>query len=302
MNTILITGANGFIGKNLCKKYHESGYKVYGIGHGVLDNKKMIEFGMHDWRESDVSLPALLDYNINFDLIIHCAGSSSVTKSFEDPLIDFQKTVLSTLSVLEFIRIKKLNSKLVYLSSSAVYGTNANFTEEAICNPISPYGVHKLQSENLCRSYNYFFGIKCCIIRIFSVYGPGLNRQLIWDAVNKFEQSKKPIFFGTGSEVRDWIYINDIVSLIYNLSFVNFSFDIFNGGTGIGLKISEVIDLIKKYLNIDIEHEFNLQVPNGDPSYLVANTNKIKKLIWHPNTNIEQGLHFTIKNIYKKYK
>jgi UDP-glucose 4-epimerase len=103
MKQVLVTGAYGFLGRNVAKEFKKAGNYVAGIGHGKWDKDEYSKWGIDDWYETTITFEALLNINHKFDIIIHCGGSGSVGFSWENPYEDFQKSVGSTLSVLEYI-------------------------------------------------------------------------------------------------------------------------------------------------------------------------------------------------------
>jgi UDP-glucose 4-epimerase len=168
---VLVTGAHGFIGRNICRACASNGMHVTGIGHGFWPEAQYKRWGVRVWHELDVNLSTLLSYADTPDVIIHCAGSGSVSFSLENPYQDFDRTVRTTVDVLEYIRTCCPKTQMIYPSSAGVYGnvTKTPITEDFNSRPVSPYGFHKQISEQLCESYakNYFVNVK--ILRLFSV-------------------------------------------------------------------------------------------------------------------------------------
>ena len=123
---IIITGTNGFIGRNLAKRCSLMGAKIYGIGHGNFSKQEMIKNGISCFISASVNLSNLKKLCKNPNRIIHCASGSSVPFSINYPKLDFEKSVNSTLSILEFMRLYAQKSKLVIPSSAAVYGEKKN--------------------------------------------------------------------------------------------------------------------------------------------------------------------------------
>ncbi|NOT98961.1 MAG: NAD-dependent epimerase/dehydratase family protein, partial [Sideroxydans sp.] len=193
---VLITGAAGFIGRHIALEFAKQGWHVIGLGRG--DWVDSHESGLSAWHCSEVTLDALVQYAGKPDVIVHCAGGASVGFSVEQPAVDFDLTVKTTSNVLEYIRLYTPATRLVYPSSAAVYGQvkTLPIIETAHLNPVSPYGVHKLMAESLCQLYAKEFGLSVAMVRLFSIYGNGLRKQLLWDACKKLCQGKKE-FFGT---------------------------------------------------------------------------------------------------------
>lgn len=299
MKKVLITGAYGFLGRHTAKKFKKEGFHVTGIGHGKWYQEEFSRWGIDVWVESTITFESLINTNEVFDIVVHCGGSGSVGFSTINPYEDFQKSVQSTLSLLEYIRLRAPNTKFIYPSSVAVQGSlpDIPITEEMVSSPISPYGFHKKIAEELCRSYHINFGITTGVIRFFSIYGDGLKKQLLYDACKKIELAKtgSAIFFGTGKETRDWIHVKDASSLIYKFSLQLTGNEFINGGSGQRVEIAEVLKLLKKEFGSSLPIEFNGEVREGDPRYFWADITKAKQYGWEPTISLEQGIRLYVE-------
>lgn len=290
---VLITGAKGFLGKNIASHHKKLGFETYGIGHGDLSVKECKSSGLDYWIKSEITVQSLKDLNQTFDLIIHCGGSGSVGFSVEFPYEDFKKTVNGTLEVLEYMRLYNTDAQLIYPSSPAVQGEHPDIPikEDYIGKPASPYGYHKKIAEDLCRSYSEKYGLTVKIIRLFSVYGNGLQKQLLWDACQKLLLNNPCVeFWGTGCETRDFIHINDVLSLFDTVVTTKDRFMIINGGSGVKYKIKDVIELIKKTLASTSAIHFNNQTNPGNPIYYCADTTQLNLLNWKSTVSFEDGV------------
>ncbi|WP_183560819.1 NAD-dependent epimerase/dehydratase family protein [Mucilaginibacter sp. SP1R1] len=291
---VLITGAYGFLGRHAAKNFSDEGYRVIGIGHGKWQSYEYNKWGIDEWNESTITFEALINLNRTFDVIVHCGGSGSVAFSYQNPYEDFQKSVQSTLSLLEYIRLQAKPCHFIYPSSPAVHGDlgDKEIIEDDPSFPISPYGFHKKAAEELCLSYHKNFNIKVSIIRYFSIYGAGLQKQLLWDACLKIKNSEKEItFFGTGDETRDWIYVTDATSLILAIAKnVKADMIIINGGTGVRTTISNTINELVRLYGKNNVVTFNKQVKPGDPRFYHADISKAKALGWEPSISLSEGL------------
>lgn len=289
---ILITGTYGFLGRNLAKEFKKYGYLVFGIGHGKWEKEEYSKWGIDYWFETTITFESLLNINEKFEIIVHCGGSGSVGFSWDNPYEDYHKSVQSTLSILEFIRLQNKGCKFIYPSSPAVQGNlgHVQISEDMVAVPASPYGFHKKIAEELCLSYHKNFKLDIGIIRFFSIYGLGLQKQLLWEACRKIHKSDEVVFFGTGYETRDWIHISDAASLMYNFSQNFEGFQVLNGGSGIETPIHEIITYLCSYIDKPVNVLFNGVVKQGDPLHFWANIEKGLALGWKPKIMIEQGL------------
>lgn len=294
MKRVLVTGAHGFLGRHAAALFKKKGFEVVGIGHGHWGFENPEDFGIDEWIEADVNQVGLSHVRGLINCVVHCAGGSSVGHSLEHPLREFQRTVNSTVNLLEFIRIKHPAASIIYPSSAAVYGDQPDIllSEDSELSPFSPYGFYKKIVEDLCESYARNFGIPVVVIRFFSIYGAGLQKQLLWDACNKLLSGKKTVkFYGTGNETRDWIHVEDAAELIYLLSKSPSGFDIVNGGSGTRIAVKDILAMLSDELETTVDILMGNENKPGDPKHYWANISKVQKLGWIPQVKIEDGLH-----------
>lgn len=289
-NRVLITGAAGFIGRHVAREFFNQGWHVIGMGRGDWTDCQV--YGISEWYRREVTLDALVKHVNNPDVIVHCAGGASVGYSIAEPYQDFVKTVDTLAQVLEFMRLHAPQAKLVYLSSAAVYGQieTLPITEEAPLNPVSPYGFHKQMAESLCQMYSHQYGIPVAVVRLFSIYGTGLRKQLLWDACRKFEQGKCS-FFGTGEEVRDWLHVEDAARLLF-LATQNATAHcpIINAGSGQGVKVKEILLHVRDQLAALKEPSFSSKPKEGDPDSYIADISNARTWGWEPKINWRNGI------------
>jgi UDP-glucose 4-epimerase len=180
----------------------------------------------------------------------------------------------------------------VLVSSAAVYGEVAQrpIPEDAPLCPVSPYGVHKLQAEDLCRSYSRHFGVRTVVVRLFSVYGPGLRRQLLWDACEKL-RSGSATFSGTGNEVRDWLHVKDAARLLaVAAAHASTECPVANGGYGMGRSVREVVATLAEDLGANATPCFTGARRSGDPKCYVADLTTAKSWGWQPAIEWRSGM------------
>jgi UDP-glucose 4-epimerase len=288
----LVTGAYGFVGRSVARQLAASGWQVIGLGHGSWVRSEWSSWGLSDWRPESVTLDSLVTYAPDVRAIIHCAGGASVSYSVANPYQDFRRTVDSTAAVLEFARLYAKGARVVVASSAGVYGEVASspIVETAVCAPVSPYGMHKRISEELCASYGTVHGVSSAVVRLFSVYGPGLRKQLLWDACTRLARDENR-FFGTGREVRDWLHVRDAASLIAAaIDAAEPAVPIFNGGTGFGTAVETILAALFAALGRSDRPQFSREARAGDPSTLVADTTRAAALGWRPATTWRDGI------------
>lgn len=290
---ILITGGYGFLGRAAARRFKNQGCHVVGLGNGRWNRTGAQSCGFDEWLDAGVALSSLLALNNKFDIIVHCAGNGSVGYSIENPHQDFKKTVGSTAEVLEYMRLNNPAALLIYPSSAGVYGAKADspIKETAALNPISPYGYHKKVVEELCESYSNAYGLRMVIIRFFSLYGPGLTKQLLWDASLKLSNSNgEAVFWGTGGETRDWLDVEDATSLLLAAAGSKKPFFIVNGGSGNRITIRETLEILRAQLGVSVDIRFNKRTKAGDPRFYHADIAKANSLGWVPKVSLREGI------------
>lgn len=292
MKSVCITGAFGFIGRHVARLYASKGWQVTGIGHGSWDRAEWCHWGVSDWHLSDITLDSMVTYAGQPDVIIHCAGSGAVSFSMDHPFQDFQRTVSTITAVLEFIRIQSPATRLVYPSSAGVYGVAEKLPigVSTPLQPISPYGVHKKIAEELCRSYANHFEISAAVVRLFSIYGNTLRKQLLWDACRKLS-SNENVFFGSGEERRDWLHIDDAAALLL-VAGENATSDCptVNGGTGKGTSTREILTELFSCYGCSDTPSFTGSTRPGDPVDYIADISRARQWNWQPSKTWQEGI------------
>lgn len=299
---VLITGAKGFIGQHVASFFSKKGWTVTGLGKGNWKEEEWKACGMKRWISSEVNASSLLKYAEQPFAIIHCAGGSSVSGSIIEPLIDYNNTVGSLINVFEYIKSYSPKTRLIFLSSAGVYGNvkNLPILETSPLNPISPYGLHKKKAEDICLYYSKNFNLSAAIIRLFSIYGEGLKKQLIWDACQKIKKNDL-VFCGTGSEVRDWLHVTDAVRLIYKaLKFSSEKCPIVNGGFGIGVENIHLLNQLLIYFNCSSHLIFTGLNRSGDPQSYIADIEGAKNWGWSPKISWQEGILKYVKWFLKE--
>lgn len=280
--SVWITGARGFIGGHLARHLADAGHDVHGVGHGAIDDAWRRRLGLRSWINGEIeaaNLDALAAARGLPDAVVHLAGGSSVGLAVAQPFEDFARTVLSTARLLEWVRMHSPQSRIIAASSAAVYGAGhpGPIAEQATLNPVSPYGQHKLMMEQLCRSYCATYGLSSTVLRLFSVYGPGLHKQLLWDACSRLRDDPRELLLGgTGEEVRDWCDVRDVVRLLATL--VDSSrggFHVVNGGSGRGMRVAEIAGLLAAHWG-NARIRFTGDVRVGDPFSLLADATQLR--------------------------
>jgi UDP-glucose 4-epimerase len=286
--TALVTGAAGFIGSALVRVLALTGVRVHGLDRAAPDDA--LRARVAQWSVGDLSQGLPPDLSAA-DEVYHCAGSGMVGPSFTDPAADFRANVATTANLVAWMANQR-GARLVLVSSAAVYGVQpvTPIAETAPLSPTSPYGVHKRLAERQVRDYARNFGFDGAVVRLFSVYGPGLRKQLLWDACMKLTQGA-PSFGGDGSEERDWIHVEDAVALLIQAAAAATpACPIFNGGTGVATTVRQALELLARKLGQAAPLRFSGETRRGDPPALVASVAATRALGWAPRISLADGI------------
>jgi UDP-glucose 4-epimerase len=290
--TVLITGAHGFLGRHTARHFAQEGWRVIGMGHGDFTPEQALAWGIGTWIPGDVGPETLALVPTPPDAVVHCAGGASVGQSLAAPLLDFERTVHTCVAVLEYVREHAPKARFVYPSSAAIYGATEAFpiTEDTPAHPISPYGLHKEMAEVCCRDYAEQHGLAVCLVRFFSLYGSGLRKQLLYDACKK-AQAGAFEFFGSGQEERDYLHVTDAARLmLLAVQAASSACPVINGASGRGMSTSEVLTALAGCWGEGLAPRFNGVVKPGDPQRLVADTSKAAALGFTPLVDFQSGL------------
>ena len=291
--SVIITGVSGFLGRYIARNFHKEGWKIIGIDSSPFENAPTSNLEKYYRLNLPDSKINLLLEEYSPQLLIHCAGRASVGLSVTHPAADFYGNTVLTFEILNAIRLHSPNCKFIFLSSAAVYGEPMSLpiTENCFTNPISPYGFHKLQCEEICSEFTKIYGIATASLRIFSAYGPGLRRQVLWDICHKSIVNNNLELQGTGNESRDFIHAVDIanaVQIIANKA--PMKGECYNLANGEETTISELANLIIEALEIDITPQFDCIVPKGNPHKWRADISKLKDLGFNPSVPFDVGI------------
>lgn len=290
---LLITGAGGFLGHTIVHQFSSLGWDVCGIGRSV---EAPTYSSPIEWRMMPLPDPTLAELLLEQrpDLIVHTAGSASVARSVEDPLYDFTQSVDVWSNVLDAVRRSGILCRVIFLSSAAVYG-NPDYLpidENYPTKPVSPYGYHKRMCEEIMEYYVRLYGLSICCARIFSAYGPGLRRQVVWDICQQALVDGAIKLSGTGHESRDFIHATDVARAVaYMASEGDFKAGIYNVASGVSTSIRELADKIVHLLKAPIPITFSGQSRSGDPLQWQADVTKLTLGGFECQKSLDTGLH-----------
>ena len=289
---VFVIGSKGFIGS------HVVGH--FGQQHDIWQCDVVTDYVTEKYFTVDATnsdFGEIFQKN-NFDVCINCSGAASVPDSIKNPQRDFVLNALNVYKQLDAIRKYNPNCKYINFSSAAVYGNPENLpiVEESTINPISPYGFHKKMAEDICLEFFKNFNISSCSLRVFSAYGPGLQKQLFWDLSKKAAKNSTVELFGTGRESRDFIYISDLLNAIdCIIKKSKFKAEVINVASGIEVLIKDAVAIFYNNFDENINTKFFGKERKGDPSNWRADISKIQSYGFESKVSIETGLKAYIK-------
>jgi nucleoside-diphosphate-sugar epimerase len=306
--TLLITGATGFIGSHLVDylssaKDRTSIIAVDNFYHSSQQNiDRVLRNEKVDFIEADVNhLDNVLKNESSVDCIIHLSALVSVPFSFRDPQTTHNYNVNGFLKILEIARAKNVR-KVIYASSSAIYGNSENqlLSEQDQPDPASPYAASKLLNEYYARKYFEWYGVSSIGLRFFNVFGPGQVADSPYSGVISIFREKmmkdQPVeIFGSGDQVRDFIYVGDIIKAISKcLQLKNGTSEVFNLGTGTPTSINKLFRTMSDLTGYSKDPVYQ-EVREGDIHHSRADISKIKtSLGFEPKFTLKSGLETMI--------
>ena len=290
---VLITGVAGFLGRYAAREFLRAGWRVSGLDVVAPENAALApDVTYHRGTLPGAALAGILRGETP-DACVHCAGRASVALSMEDPSADFHDNTVLTFELLDALRRHAPRCRAILLSSAAVYGNPATLPvrEDDPIAPLSPYGFHKRQCELLCEEFSRVYALPTLSVRIFSAYGPGLRRQVVWDICQKAMSGARLELRGTGAESRDFIHAADVArALVLLAEQAPAHGEIYNLATGRETTIAELARLILGVLEKGETPAFDGINPSGNPLRWQADISRIAALGFVPALPLEMGL------------
>lgn len=291
--TVLITGVAGFLGRYVARHFSEQSWSVIGIDNSFPENAPLAYLSAyHQLQLPDTTFNRLLP-DCSPDVCVHCAGRASVGLSITEPASDFYTNTVLTFEVLNALRLSAPNCRFIFLSSAAVYGNPHSLpvSETQPPAPLSPYGFHKWQCEQLCQEFTQIYGLPTASLRIFSAYGPGLRRQVVWDICQKAITQETVPLKGTGKESRDFVHALDIARAIMVVAIcAPMEGEVYNLGSGREVTIQELANLVLEALAHRGNSQFDGIIPTGTPLNWRADVSKLKELGFTPSVSLEEDV------------
>jgi len=298
---ILVTGGAGFIGSNVSDALIEKKHKVVIIDNLATGKKENINKKAVFYKVSVTNAKKLDEIfkREKIDAVIHNAAQLDVRKSMTDPCFDAEVNIKGTINILESCRKNKVKKIIFASSGGTIYGECLKKApdEKSFANPLSAYGTAKLSAEHYIKCYSAVYGLKYTILRYANVYGPRQDpygeARVVAIFLGKMLQNYKIFIFGDGKQLRDYVYVKDVVNA--NLkALTKADNEIINIATHIPFSVNR----LAKELSTIIEYK---QKPvykakrSGELFKSYLDISKAKKVLnWQPEFDIKRGLRKTI--------
>ena len=309
---LLITGGLGFIGSHLVKSLSKKNYDILILTKSLskksnLPNKnKKIKIKKIDITNFNKVGKIIETFKPN--MIIHLAGNTSHSKSFEKPLQDVDSNTKTTIFMLEKVRQLNISCRFILGSTFIVIGKPLKLpvNEKTPCNPTTIYGTNRLASEHVCKIYHELYGIKTNVFRITNSFGPREqiipNKNAVNFLIYKAFKKEKISIYNKGKFFRDLIYVDDVISGITTIINKGKPGELYWISSGKKLWFKNFGELLNKFTQCKIDYPLTPNYTKKvDVGNFVVNNSKLKKLGWKPKVSIDEGIKKTL-NFFENTK
>ena len=298
---ILITGGLGFIGSHIANELLKENQVVIldNMSTGNINNLKDAHNENLKIIKEDIRNTSLDELTSGIDYIFHLAAMASVPLSIDHPVECNDINLNATIKLLKSAVDNDIE-KIVFSSSSAVYGQNRNMPlkESEPLMPMSPYAASKASCELYLQTFYESYGLNYTALRYFNVFGPNQDKNSQYAAVipnfiSAILEGNPVEIYGDGEQTRDFIYVNDVVKANINAAKSDYN-GVLNVASGEKLSINQLFEIVKKTLKSDVEPNY-LPERQGDIKHSLADTTKMSKINFNIDSNeFESQLEETI--------
>lgn len=291
---VLITGGAGFIGTHLVNELLRD--DLYRIT--VVDNESTGKFTSSqssvNYIHADIAdLATMRSILSGIDIIVHLAADTEVIQSIKNPSHNFSVNVVGTFNLLKLACEANVSAFINASTGGAILGeATTPIHEEIAAKPLSPYGASKLATEGYCSAFEAVYGLRTVSLRFSNVYGPGSQhkKSVIAHFLKQILKGQNLIVYGDGSQIRDYLYVTDLVKGIDSAMQKSVS-GVFQLGSGIPTSLQQLIQIIRDTVG---QRQFNIcyEPPRkGEIHQTWCNINKARtELSFNPMTSLTEGI------------
>ncbi|MGA2009572.1 MAG: SDR family oxidoreductase [Solirubrobacteraceae bacterium] len=304
---VLVTGGAGFIGSHLAERLVVAGHHVRVLDNfssgrrsnldRILPIVELVEGDMQSYERASYAVRGC-------ELVFHLAALPSVPRSIQDPLTSHHANVTGTLNVLLAARDAGVR-RVVYTSSSSVYGFNPEMPEHERLTPlpISPYAVSKLAGEGYCRAFGEVYGLDAVAIRLFNVFGPRQDPRsqyaaVIPNVITALLAGVAPVLFGDGEQSRDFTFVHNVVdAALLAIDADGIGGQVYNIACGASCTLNELVEALRELVGADVEPIHDAARP-GDIRHSRADIARARaELGYEPAIGLREGLRITVEHL-----
>lgn len=306
MAKYVVTGGAGFIGSHMADRLIRDGHDVHVIDNMLTGKQSNLDYlktvGDYTFHQLSITDPEAIKPVLDgADAVFHYAALPSVPLSVEDPISVNHHCVDGTLGLLVAAKDAGVR-RVVYSASSAAYGEadDPDITEQALPDPISPYGVAKLAGEYYCKAFYASYGLETVVLRYFNIFGSRQDPQSQYAAViPKFItlmlDGKQPMIFGDGSQTRDFTHVDNVVHANWLAAHAEKApGHVMNVATGTSISVLEMLDALNAAMNTHFDPIFADERP-GDIKHSGASIDRARQLLsFEPILSFRDGIAKTV--------
>ncbi len=296
----LVTGGAGFIGSRIVRRLLDRGIEVSVIDDLSMGRIENVPQGVEFLKASILDVSALRRAVAGADVVFHNAARVSIRDSFDSVYHDAETNVMGTVMVLKTAGRAGIK-KFIYASSMAVYSDREPkpLKEEAMLEPLSPYGTGKLAGEFYTVQMGRHYGFDTVALRYFNTFGPGQTFTpyvgVITIFINELLHGRRPVIFGSGEQSRDFVYVEDVAEANIRAMESSVSGCAINVGTGRPTTVNDVARLLIEKLSPGMEPEYG-PPREGEPGDSFADTERIKEVLgFVPPPSLEERIDEVIE-------
>ena len=303
MDSYLVTGGAGFIGSHLTEELVRRGHRVRVVDSLITGKRgNLAHIPGVEFLEGDLAEPGIAERAVQgVDYVLHQAAIPSVPRSVDDPVTSHRANVDASLNLLVAARDGGVK-RLVYAGSSSAYGNTPTLPkhEDMPTNPLSPYALQKLVSEQYCQLFTSLYGLETVTIRYFNVFGPRQDPGSPYSGVISLFaaallEGRQPIIYGDGEQTRDFTYVANVVDgVLRAVEAPRAAGEVINVATGGRISLNELLLTMNRIVDSRLEAVYK-ESRAGDVHDSQADISKAKKLLGYvPIVPLDEGLKHTL--------